>query len=257
MLTSVIEVTFLIYQRLLINFNWQFYVEVLNCNQHYFYSFLSFSRCDQLRLACPVPRWWCCFCPSWATTPMRRPCRTAPEPPTGRICWSTTWPGPATAAASWPKRWPCCARAATRWWATIDQVSPHNPSSHRPILTVPVRHNVIPEYLSDQPQQPVEVEVATLPDSGVTSRGYPHSRSAHRRVRREGIYDECCKKSCSYTQLKSYCEWGVDPDSGFLWWQAAWVSQTPPGHPARTADLRVFDFITIIFPGRGKEPRIR
>ena len=74
------------------------------------------------------------------------------------------------------------------------------------ILTVPVRHNVIPEYLSDQPQQPVEVEVATLPDSGVTSRGYPHSRSAHRRVRREGIYDECCKKSCSYTQLKSYCE---------------------------------------------------
>lgn len=62
------------------------------------------------------------------------------------------------------------------------------------------------EYLSDQPQQPVEVEVATLPDSGVTSRGYPHSRSAHRRVRREGIYDECCKKSCSYAQLKSYCE---------------------------------------------------
>uniref|UniRef100_A0A1Q3F407 Putative conserved secreted protein n=1 Tax=Culex tarsalis TaxID=7177 RepID=A0A1Q3F407_CULTA len=62
------------------------------------------------------------------------------------------------------------------------------------------------EYLSDQPQQPVEVEVATLPDSGVTSRSYSHSRSAHRRVRREGIYDECCKKSCSYTQLKSYCE---------------------------------------------------
>lgn len=61
------------------------------------------------------------------------------------------------------------------------------------------------EYLSDQPQQPVEVEVATLPDSGVTH-GYPHSRNAHRRVRRQGIYDECCKKSCSYTELKSYCE---------------------------------------------------
>lgn len=58
------------------------------------------------------------------------------------------------------------------------------------------------EYLSDQPQQPVEIEVATLPDSGVVSRGFPH----HRRVRRAGIYDECCKKSCSYTELKSYCE---------------------------------------------------
>lgn len=58
------------------------------------------------------------------------------------------------------------------------------------------------EYLSDQPQQPVEVEVATLPDSG-----FPYSRSsAHQRVRRAGIYDECCKKSCSYTELKSYCE---------------------------------------------------
>lgn len=61
------------------------------------------------------------------------------------------------------------------------------------------------EYLSDQPQAQVEVEVATLPDSG--SHGFPYSRStAHRRVRRAGIYDECCKKSCSYAELKSYCE---------------------------------------------------
>lgn len=61
------------------------------------------------------------------------------------------------------------------------------------------------EYLSDQPQSQVEVEVATLPDSG--SHGFPYSRStAHRRVRRAGIYDECCKKSCSYAELKSYCE---------------------------------------------------
>lgn len=62
------------------------------------------------------------------------------------------------------------------------------------------------EYLSDQPQAQVEVEVATLPDSG--SHGFPFSRSTgHRRVRRGGIYDECCKKSCSYAELKSYCEW--------------------------------------------------
>nr|ABI64118.2 insulin-like peptide 2 precursor [Aedes aegypti] len=61
------------------------------------------------------------------------------------------------------------------------------------------------EYLSDQPQAQVEVEVATLPDSG--SHGFPFSRSTgHRRVRRGGIYDECCKKSCSYAELKSYCE---------------------------------------------------
>lgn len=61
------------------------------------------------------------------------------------------------------------------------------------------------EYLSDQPQSQVEVEVATLPDNG--SHGFPYSRStAHRRVRRAGIYDECCKKSCSYAELKSYCE---------------------------------------------------
>ncbi|XP_062563942.1 LIRP-like [Armigeres subalbatus] len=61
------------------------------------------------------------------------------------------------------------------------------------------------EYLSDQPQPQVEVEVATLPDSG--SHGFPYSRSkAHRRVRRAGIYDECCKKSCSYAELRSYCE---------------------------------------------------
>ncbi|XP_058831026.1 LIRP-like [Topomyia yanbarensis] len=61
------------------------------------------------------------------------------------------------------------------------------------------------EYLSDQPHLPVEVEVATLPDSG--AHGFPYSRSkGHRRVRRAGIYDECCKKSCSYNELRSYCE---------------------------------------------------
>lgn len=62
------------------------------------------------------------------------------------------------------------------------------------------------EYLSDQPQSQVEVEVATLPDNG--SHRFPYSRStSHRRVRRAtGIYDECCKKSCSYAELKSYCE---------------------------------------------------
>lgn len=93
------------------------------------------------------------------------------------------------------------------------------------------------EYLSDQPQQPVEVEVATLPDSGVTH-GYPHSRNAHRRVRRQGIYDECCKKSCSYTELKSYCEWWASPKEPpvLRWWQAAWVSQTP--HKVTPEDSR-------------------
>lgn len=61
------------------------------------------------------------------------------------------------------------------------------------------------KYLSDQPQSQVKVEVATLPDSG--SHGFPHRRShAHRRVRRAGIYDECCKKSCSYVELISYCD---------------------------------------------------
>ncbi|XP_055613679.1 bombyxin G-1-like isoform X2 [Uranotaenia lowii] len=59
------------------------------------------------------------------------------------------------------------------------------------------------EYLSDQPQQPVQVEVATLPENG--SHSYSRSK-AHRRVRRGGIYDECCKKSCSYNELRSYCE---------------------------------------------------
>ncbi|XP_058460417.1 bombyxin G-1-like [Malaya genurostris] len=61
------------------------------------------------------------------------------------------------------------------------------------------------EYLSDQPQLPVEVEVATLPNNG--AHGFPYLRSkGHRRVRRAGIYDECCKKSCSYNELRSYCE---------------------------------------------------
>lgn len=59
------------------------------------------------------------------------------------------------------------------------------------------------EYLSDQPQPQVEVEVATLPDSG-SAISRP---KAPRRVRRAGIYDECCKKSCSYAELRSYCEW--------------------------------------------------
>ncbi|XP_053684871.1 bombyxin A-3 homolog [Sabethes cyaneus] len=61
------------------------------------------------------------------------------------------------------------------------------------------------EYLSDQPQVPVEVEVATLPENAPY--GFPYSRAkGHRRVRRAGIYDECCKKSCSYNELRSYCE---------------------------------------------------
>ncbi|XP_055535649.1 bombyxin A-1 homolog [Wyeomyia smithii] len=61
------------------------------------------------------------------------------------------------------------------------------------------------EYLSDQPQAPMDIEVETLPENG--SHGFPFSRSkGHRRVRRAGIYDECCKKSCSYNELRSYCE---------------------------------------------------
>lgn len=69
----------------------------------------------------------------------------------------------------------------------------------------PMMSNHRSEYLSDQPQPPVHVEVATLPNRA--NHGFPYSRSfEHRRFKRAGIYDECCKKSCSYHELKSYCE---------------------------------------------------
>ncbi|XP_055621729.1 bombyxin A-1 homolog [Toxorhynchites rutilus septentrionalis] len=58
---------------------------------------------------------------------------------------------------------------------------------------------------ADEPQPSVDFEETTQPENH--KQGFPYSRSsAHRRVRRSGIYDECCKKSCSYNELRSYCE---------------------------------------------------
>ncbi|XP_049539181.1 LIRP-like [Anopheles darlingi] len=66
------------------------------------------------------------------------------------------------------------------------------------------------DYYHDQQQQQdqqVKVEVATLPDS--LPHGFPYpGTGGHRRNRRSsgGIYDECCKKSCSYVELRAYCD---------------------------------------------------
>ncbi|XP_058129485.1 bombyxin B-2 homolog [Anopheles ziemanni] len=65
------------------------------------------------------------------------------------------------------------------------------------------------DYYHDQQQQQqrVKVEVATLPDTLPPGFPYPGT-GVHRRSRRStgGIYDECCKKSCSYVELRAYCD---------------------------------------------------
>ncbi|XP_053680768.1 LIRP-like [Anopheles nili] len=66
------------------------------------------------------------------------------------------------------------------------------------------------DYYHDQQQQQqqrVKVEVATLPDSLPPGFPYPGT-GVHRRNRRSsgGIYDECCKKSCSFVELRTYCD---------------------------------------------------
>ncbi|XP_052872456.1 LIRP-like [Anopheles cruzii] len=67
------------------------------------------------------------------------------------------------------------------------------------------------DYYHDQQQQQqqqrVKVEVATLPDSLPPGFPYPGT-GVHRRSRRSsgGIYDECCKKSCSFVELRAYCD---------------------------------------------------
>lgn len=65
------------------------------------------------------------------------------------------------------------------------------------------------DYYHDQQQQQqrVKIEVATLPDSLPPGFPYPGT-GVHRRSRRStgGIYDECCKKSCSYVELRAYCD---------------------------------------------------
>ncbi|XP_041780851.1 bombyxin F-1-like isoform X1 [Anopheles merus] len=63
------------------------------------------------------------------------------------------------------------------------------------------------DYVHDQANQRVKVEVATLPDTLPPGFPYPGA-GVHRRSRRSsgGIYDECCKKSCSYVELRAYCD---------------------------------------------------
>lgn len=73
--------------------------------------------------------------------------------------------------------------------------------------------SVLADYVHDQANQRVKVEVATLPDTLPPGFPYPGA-GVHRRSRRSsgGIYDECCKKSCSYVELRAYCDWSGKPD---------------------------------------------
>uniref|UniRef100_U5ERR0 Putative insulin-like peptide 2 n=1 Tax=Corethrella appendiculata TaxID=1370023 RepID=U5ERR0_9DIPT len=84
--------------------------------------------------------------------------------------------------------------------------------------SVPSKKSDDYEYYADQPQpiDDIQFQVEPLPKylQNQLPPGFPfRSRMANamiprtfRRVRRQGVYDECCKKSCSLPELESYCD---------------------------------------------------
>ena len=60
------------------------------------------------------------------------------------------------------------------------------------------------EYEYAYADQPQAVDDQTIPH-GFPLKAKKDSEKKHIRVRRAGIYEECCKNSCSHNELRSYC----------------------------------------------------